>query len=107
MPLIVADDNGFCVSLDNSVLWSDVQKVVAYKRDELTTDLICLEFLLLDSRLFTLHEELEGWVTFVEGLPQHLPGCPTYADWFRVVAHPPFATNETILWRKAPHDIRS
>src|SRR5687768_14351821 len=71
--------------------WSAVQEVATFKKDLLTTDLICLEFIAGDRRVL-VHEEIDGWEGLVEALPRHLSGFPAFGEWFPLVAHPAFAT---------------
>jgi len=73
-----------------------VQKVTFYKRDEITTDLICCEVVRADS-VRTFHEELEGWASLIDYLAK-LPGFR--ADWFAIVSQPPFATSETVAFNR-------
>ncbi len=73
-----------------------IDRVVVYKRDEITTDLICcaVEF---DGNTWTFHEEMTGWDLLLGHL-RTLPGFRT--DWLAAVAQPPFATNETLAFRR-------
>jgi len=73
-----------------------VEKVTFYKRDEMTTDLICCEVVLTDI-VRTFHEELDGWTSLIDHLAK-LPGFR--ADWFAVVSQPPFATCETVAFNR-------
>ena len=75
---------------------TDVAKVTFYKRDELTTDLICCDVVVGDE-VWTFHEELVGWDLLIDHL-QKLPGFR--ADWFAAVSQPPFATSETVAFNR-------
>ncbi len=73
-----------------------VSKVTFYKRDELTTDLICCDVVLADE-VWRFHEELVGWDLLVD----HLQGLPNFrADWFARVSQPPFAASETVAFNR-------
>jgi hypothetical protein len=74
----------------------DVTKVTFYKRDELTTDLICCD-VTVGAELWTFHEELLGWESLIDHL-QKLPGFR--ADWFAAVSQPPFDTSETVAFSR-------
>ena len=65
---------------------SDVSRVEFYKRDELTTDLICCEVTAGD-RVHFHHEEASGWEELVASLSE-LPGFDT--AWLSKVSQPPF-----------------
>lgn len=75
---------------------AEIQKVTFYKRDELTTDLICCDVEARGQTWF-FHEDAEGWDEFLRYL-DGLPGFRT--DWYEAVAQPPFATNETIAFTR-------
>jgi hypothetical protein len=78
--------------------WSDVRRVVAFKRDELTVDRICVCIEDKNGKELELNEDLADWLTFLESLPDHLPACKPFSVWFQEVAFPAFATNQTILF---------
>lgn len=80
--------------------WASVVRVTAFKRDLLTTDLVCTLFELSDGRCVEIHEELVGWQRAMGELPERLPGCPSGEDWFATVAFPAFETNTTVLFER-------
>ena len=73
-----------------------VNKVTFYKRDEITTDLICCDVEIGD-KVWTFHEELAGWDRLIDHL-EELPGFRT--DWFAAVSQPPFAVGETLAFAR-------
>lgn len=79
--------------------WRHVERVRLFKRDLLTHDCICMFLADAQDIGLELNEEMAGWNAFVKELPVHLPGCRS--DWEKSVALPPFATNETELYRRA------
>lgn len=73
---------------------ADVRAVTFYKRDELTTDLICCD-VEVAGHVWTFHEELVGWPDLIA----HLLALPGFrADWYEAVASPPFAGSETVAF---------
>jgi hypothetical protein len=81
------------------VTLNDVEQVAFFKRDELTTDLICCEITLSadqSARTLFLHEEVPGWNDLI-ALLEHLPGFDR--DWWAKVAKPPFVENRTVAFR--------
>ena len=75
---------------------TEVTKVTFYKRDEVTTDLICCDVLVADE-VWSFHEELAGWGLLLD----HLEGLPSFrAHWFTAVSQPPFATSETVAFSR-------
>ena len=75
---------------------ADVGKVTFYKRDEITSDLICCD-VVLSGNVWTFHEELVGW----DRLVAHLQKLPDFdPDWFASVSQPPFASDETVAFAR-------
>jgi hypothetical protein len=77
--------------------FDEIVRVTAFKRDEVTTDLICMEIHLANGENIELHEDLDGfeeWMRHIESLPGITP------DWRCKVIQPPFATNETLLFER-------
>jgi|WetSurMetagenome_2_1015567.scaffolds.fasta_scaffold213229_2 hypothetical protein len=73
--------------------WADVKKVTVFKRDLLTVDLICLTFELSTNTSVELNEEMAGWDDLTKRLPDYLPGCTKWEEWFMKVFKPAFETN--------------
>ena len=74
----------------------DIGKVTFYKRDELSTDLICCD-VAIGEQVWTFNEELVGWGLLVGHL-ERLSGFR--ADWFAAVSQPPFASSETVAFSR-------
>ena len=75
---------------------ADIAKLTFYKRDQLTTDLICCDVTVGDS-VWTFHEELLGWDLLID----HLRKLPSFRrDWFPAVSHPPFTSGETVAFAR-------
>ena len=84
-----------CKSLDQLPL-SGIDIVTFYKRDELTTDLICCDVAIADD-VWTFHEEMVGWDLLID----HLSKLPDFqADWYAAVSRPVFAASETIAFER-------
>jgi hypothetical protein len=81
-----------------SIAWSDVVRVVAFKRDWLTVDCISLAIATTDGTTTEVNEEMEGWEALTDALPKHLPGSKLWSESFSQVAFPAFATNETVIF---------
>lgn len=74
----------------------DVAKVTFYKRDDLTTDLICCD-IVAGGRVWTFHEDQPGW----NALIQHLEALPGFRrDWFEAISQPPFAACEFVAFNR-------
>ena len=107
-PSIRCDDAGFGVTLDPDrpdlieplLAWAEVRRVTALKRDLSRVDLICLQFEGMKGQVYEVHEEMVGWHEMITILPQHLPGCLTEGEMLAKVMDPPFAVNETVLFRR-------
>jgi hypothetical protein len=75
---------------------ADIDKVTFYKRDEITTDLICCDVAMAET-VRTFHEELVGW----DLLLQHLYKLPNFqTDWYASVSQPPFEASETVAFSR-------
>jgi hypothetical protein len=75
---------------------AEITQVTFYKRDRLTTDLICCDVALGD-KVQAFHEELAGWDLLIA----HLRKLPQFrGDWFEAVSRPPFATRETVAFSR-------
>lgn len=81
--------------------WIEVQRAVAFKRDLFTVDCICVSFARADGTTIEVNEEMARWRRFVESIPEHLPDCKPWSDWFSIVAFPPFAPSETVLYERS------
>jgi hypothetical protein len=73
-----------------------IERVTFFKRDELTTDLICCE-IQASGQSWLFHEEAEGW----DALVRYLERLPRFrSDWYSSVVQPPFAPSETIAFTR-------
>ncbi|EPR12094.1 hypothetical protein M527_14130 [Sphingobium indicum IP26] len=73
---------------------ADIGSVVFYKRDEITTDLICCD-VEVAGRVSSFNEEAKGW----DDLIAHLSALPGFrADWYEAVASPAFTASETVAF---------
>ncbi|WP_267414216.1 hypothetical protein [Sphingomonas sp. GC_Shp_4] len=80
----------------NQLPLSEIDAVAFYKRDEITTDLICCN-VEIQGCVWTFHEEADGW----QALVAHLSALPEFrSDWYEAVVGPPFATSETIAFKR-------
>ena len=82
-------------------LWTDVAAVRAWKRDEITTDQICVVLTLSGGGEFVVHEDVIGWEDFLEAAERALPGMRRFREWFPEVSQPALARNETRLFDRS------
>ena len=82
------------------IAWQDVVRVEAFKRDLYAIDLICLAFFFRDDKAMEINEEVDGWESLVSRLPEYLPGCQKFEEWFQVVALPAFKPNNTTIYQR-------
>jgi hypothetical protein len=101
---IIATDVDFAIMRGERAIraarWDDVERVRAYKRDELTADLICLDVELRDASTWSLHEEAPGWEDFLHVAERALPGMRPFQSWFAEISRPAFGRNETLLFER-------
>ncbi len=101
-PILVVSGDGFEAVRHDDVLFrvdlDKVLKITAYKKDLITTDLVCFEIEVSEDaglQVWLIHEELQGFET-VDRLFQKLPGY--MPDWRDKVIQPAFAANETVIF---------
>lgn len=75
---------------------AEVNRIEFYKRDELTTDLVCCEVTTGDAVHFA-HEEAPDWQRFLDYVAQ-LPGFDH--DWHAKVSQPAFAECRTLAFSR-------
>jgi hypothetical protein len=89
------------IEKDAGVLDSAIR--VAFKRDMLTTDLVCLEFRYVDAAGTSMHVEINkdmlGFEQVIAALQREMLGFDK--GWRAKVVNPPFAQNETVISRKS------
>ena len=73
-----------------------IDRVTFFKRDEITTDLICCD-IEVGGQTWFFHEEAAGWDELTRQL-ETLPGFR--GDWFAAVSMPPFSTSETVAYTR-------
>ena len=81
--------------------WDETISIKAFKRDLYTVDRICLVIGLRDGSGIEVDEEMSGWDSLVQKLPEYLPGCKSFGEWFEVVAFPAFQLNMTSIFDRA------
>jgi len=106
--LVQFDSEGFTVNAvqpkanPNSMKWSEVAKVTAFKRDLFAVDLICVLLSKADSSGIEVDEDMGGWDEFVKRLPNNLAGCKAWEQWFTEVAFPAFDPKMTEIFNRCP-----
>ena len=81
-----------------AVPWASIRKIAAFKRDEISTDLICweIEFDAGDGPgLVEIHEELVGFQDVVDEALRRKMADP---KWVSLVMQPAFATCWTVIY---------
>ena len=86
---------------EGSIKWLTVVSIFAFKRDLYSVDLICLCLNLNDNTAVEIAEDMNGWEALVTKLPEYLPGCKRFEEWFEVVAIPAFKPNITEIYQRA------
>jgi hypothetical protein len=79
--------------------WDEIEKIRAFKKDLITTDLICLVFERHDNKEgFEINEEMAGYFDLLKALEAHLPEFNL--SWMLDTASPAFATNSQVIWKR-------
>jgi hypothetical protein len=84
------------------IKWTDIERLIAYKQDLLTTDEICLD-IVYNNWQTTITEETPGWYQFIEKTKIIFSTIPK--NWDSEIVHPAFATNLSILYQRADREI--
>jgi len=93
------NEEGFTYQAEDrmeTVKWPDIERVVAFKLDRLTHDLICLRLYWEGGNLLICEDE-PGWYQFASRLSTALSAS---RKWEERVTLPPFQTNETIVYQR-------
>ncbi len=96
MVLMGRDASG---TLQTELRWSEVSRVVAYKRDCWGIDLLCMAIGTVAGAV-EINEEMDGWAALTDALPMLLPGTLDKSQWWQRIAQPPFAANVTTLFSR-------
>ena len=103
MPEIILTDGGFAIisgEATDIVRFDEVSAIIAYKVDELTTDLVCCD-VVTDAgegeQMRTIHEELPGFGAAMASF-ESLPGFDR--TWGEAVISPSFEANRTVIYRR-------
>lgn len=82
------------------VAWQDIVRALVYKQDLFVVDCISLALVAVDGSMIEVNEEMEGWELLTKSLPQYLPGCKPWHEWFILVAFPAFAENKLVVFER-------
>ncbi len=96
----VYEEDGFSYPFASGygkIRWAEVDRIVGYKADLLTTDEIYLG-IYCKEWYCQFSESTPGWYPFIDRLKLAFPAIPDGWDWD--VAMPPFATNFTVLYER-------
>ena len=98
-------DDGFALCKGRAdiftVRWQDVREIVAFKRDVLTFDCVCVAFRTgADARYHEVNEEIPGFMLLTDEMMDRFSGIPP--DWLEMVVQPPFATSSIRLFGEPP-----
>lgn len=82
-----------------SVRWEEVDRVLAFKRDLLTSDEVCLAFQIADSgTVFEVNESVGSFWDLVARVKEVFPDSEQ--DWEEAIVKPAFAENSTVLYER-------
>jgi hypothetical protein len=98
--IFIYADDGFSIELKDgihNIKWREIDKLVAYKTDLLTTDEICLD-IIYGCHKITISEDTPGWYQFVE--KSKLMFNKIDHAWDTKIMQPAFETNLTIIYEK-------
>lgn len=74
-----------------------VERVEFFKRDRITTDLVCCQIGFADGRLLEWDEDMSDWRGIITSL-EDLPGFDR--NWFAKVSQPPFESSWYLAYQR-------
>jgi hypothetical protein len=94
-------ENGFTVNTDGAsryVQWHEVQTIFGYKKDLMTTDLVCMDVFCDNAISFSWNEETPGWFVFVKKLNEQFNVIDP--AWEFEIQNPAFVTKLTLVYNR-------
>jgi len=83
--------------VERSLAWASVERAEVFKRDLLTTDLICLVFF-CGPELIEVNEEMPGWKALLRNAELHLPAMTPSSEWQGSVMKPAFEEKREVVY---------
>jgi len=80
-----------------SINWLDVRRIVAFKRDLGTSDIVCLEFL-LPTGTFEVNDDVGGFWDLAQRIKDVFPDSDQ--EWEVRVVKPAFAENRSVIYQR-------
>ena len=84
-----------------TVKWSEVEIIVAFKRDYFAYDCLCVDFQLSDGIHVEADEQMDNFIELMEEAPKRCNGCVTLDGWYSSIVVPAFETKMTVLYRRS------
>jgi hypothetical protein len=98
MSSIALTTEGFTLP-DGEIAWANVAEIVAWKHDDLTTDLLCFDVTnVTTGTVVTLTEDFDGFWEFAKACEARLPGFKN--GWQETVLKPAFAESRQVLFKR-------
>ncbi len=103
--IIEAMPKHLCLRIDDPpkkklITWHSIRRIVAFKRDIYSRDLICMLLELSSDAVVELDESMVGWNAFLDALPLSIPGACNADEWLRRVSFPAFETTPVEIYCK-------
>lgn len=100
--VIVCTHAGFAVQRGGvdvvHVKWDDVVQVLAFVRDEITVDMICMAVRTHVGEDVLIDEDAEGWDAWLLALDTALPGARWPDMWLPALTRPAFSSAVVVLF---------
>lgn len=97
---ISAHENGVSIETDGKISqllrWDQICRIAVYKMDQITLDLICIEFTLHGELMVIIHEDMSGYDSVVQRM--HLTFENIEKDWYSKVVLPAFERNYRVIY---------
>ncbi|ALI98582.1 hypothetical protein [Rufibacter tibetensis] len=99
-------DNGFSATIEEEEMafsWSELNTIVAYKKDLYTYDVICLDVFTAGGHDLSINEDTPGWHQFIERLNKAFTSIDK--GWQSEVSQTAFETKLTLLYDRQNRDL--
>ena len=89
-------------ALVGGVKWNEIHKILAFKRDMVTSDLVCLEFQLVGKdEVFEVNDNVGGFWDLAKRVKKVFPDSDH--EWEESVVKPVFARNANVIYERPTH----
>jgi hypothetical protein len=103
---VFANSNGINVEIVSNagvmtrttIAWGEIHKIVLFKRDVYSHDVICMLIESQNKGVLELDETAPGWEQLINRLSDYLPSAIPYEQWYTQVAFPAYKPSAITIY---------